>query len=352
MSGSARLVSRERFAPRTPIDNRHRSQCSVLSATVFNDDGSSFPVDDPSVISDYLADHKGVLWVDAIDPTDDELLKIQDEFSLHPLAMEDLRHPGQRPKIERYDTHAFLVAYASDGNPRHLSELNVFIAEGWLISVRRTYKGDECVDMLDVANRFQRTRDGHNTVGFLLYTILDAVVDTYFDALDSTEDELETIESRIFDTIGRTEQVLQQDLLTLRRELLLFRRRVVPLRDVLQVILRQEVHSLGDDAQRYFQDVLDHILRVTDTLEAQRELLGNAVDAHLAVVNNHMNEIMKKMTSWGAILFAAALIAGIYGMNFEYMPELRWHYGYFVALGWMLLLTVGLYTWFKRKGWL
>ena len=324
----------------------------MLSATVFNDDGSSSPVEDPSTISDHVHDHKGVLWVDAIDPTDDELLKIQDEFSLHPLAMEDLRHPGQRPKIERYDTHAFLVAYASDGNPRHLSELNVFIAEGWLISVRRTYKGDECVDMLDVAKRFERTREGHNTVGFLLYTILDAVVDTYFDALDSTEDELETIESRIFETIGRTEQVLQQDLLTLRRELLLFRRRVVPLRDVLQVILRQEVHSLGDDAQRYFQDVLDHILRVTDTLETQRELLGNAVDAHLAVVNNHMNDIMKKMTSWGAILFGAALVTGVYGMNFEYMPELRWHYGYFVALGWMLLLTVGLYTWFKRKGWL
>jgi len=324
----------------------------VLSATVFNDDGSNTPVDDPSAISDHLEAGVGVLWVDAIDPSEDELLKIQDEFSLHPLAMEDLRHPGQRPKIERYDSHAFLVAYASDGNPRHLSELNIFIADGWLISVRRTYKGDECVDMLDVAKRFERTREGHNTVGFLLYTILDAVVDTYFDALDNTEDELETIESRIFETIGRTEQVLQQDLLTLRRELLMFRRRVVPLRDVLQVILRQEVHPLGDDAQRYFQDVLDHILRVTDTLETQRELLGNAVDAHLAVVNNHMNDIMKKMTSWGAILFGAALVTGIYGMNFEYMPELRWHYGYFIALSWMLLLTVVLYTWFKKKGWL
>jgi magnesium transporter len=324
----------------------------VLSATVFNDDGTSSPVDDPDRISDFLDEAKGVLWVDAVDPSEDELVKIQSEFSLHPLAMEDLRHPGQRPKIERYDTHAFLVAYASDGDPRHLSELNIFISEGWLISVRRSFEGDDCIDMLDVAKRFDRTRDGNNTVGFLLYTVLDAVVDTYFDALDTTEDELETIESRIFETVGRTEQVLQQDLLVLRRELLLFRRRVVPLRDVLQVILRQEVHPLGDDAQRYFQDVLDHILRVTDTLETQRELLGNAVDAHLAVVNNHMNDIMKKMTSWGAILFGAALITGIYGMNFDYMPELGWHYGYFIALGWMLLLTTGLYTWFKRKGWL
>ena len=171
--------------------------------------------------------------------------------------------------------------------------------------------------MLDVAKRFERTRDGPQHRRLPALHVLDAVVDTYFDALDTTEDELETIESRIFETVGRTEQVLQQDLLALRRELLLFRRRVVPLRDVLQVILRQEVHPLGDDAQRYFQDVLDHILRVTDTLETQRELLGNAVDAHLAVVNNHMNDIMKKMTSWGAILFGAALITGIYGMNFD-----------------------------------
>ncbi|MGZ4729800.1 MAG: magnesium/cobalt transporter CorA, partial [Acidimicrobiales bacterium] len=317
----------------------------MLSATAFHDDGTSTAVDDPATISDFLHDGGGVLWVDAVDPSEDELQRIQDEFSLHPLAMEDLRHPGQRPKVERYDTHAFLVAYASDGDPRHLSELNIFIADGWMISVRRSFKGDECIDMLDVAKRFERTREGHNTVGFLLYTILDAVVDTYFDALDNTEDQLETIESRIFETIGRTEAVLQHDLLALRRELLLFRRRVVPLRDVLQIILRQEVHPVGEDAQRYFQDVLDHILRVTDTLETQRELLGNAVDAHLAVVNNHMNDIMKKMTSWGAILFGAALISGIYGMNFDNMPELRWHFGYYGALGSMLLLTVGLYTW-------
>ena len=267
--------------------------------------------------------------------------------------MEDLRHPGQRPKIERYDSHAFLVAYASNGDPRHLSELDLFVAEGWLVSVRHTYQGDECIDVLDIGRPASTApARAHNTVGFLLYTLLDGVVDTYFDALDTTEDELEQIESRIF--LGRrpNEGTLQQDLLMLRRELLMFRRRVVPLRDVLQVILRQEVPPVREDVQRYFQDVLDHILRVIDTLETQRELLGNAVDAHLAVVNNHMNDIMKKMTSWGAILFGAALITGIYGMNFQYMPELSWHYGYFIALGLMLTVTIGLYTWFKKKGWL
>jgi magnesium transporter len=221
-----------------------------------------------------------------------------------------------------------------------------------MVTIRHSFQGDACVSMDEVCQRFDRTRSEHNTVGFLLYTLLDTVVDTYFDALDKTEDELESIEGRIFSDDTREERALQQRLLGLRRELLMFRRRVVPLRDVLQVILRQEVQPIREDVQRYYQDVLDHILRVVDTLETQRELLGNAVDAHLAVVNNNMNQIMKKMTSWGAILFGAALISGIYGMNFDNMPELHWRYGYFMALGLMLVLTVGLYRWFHRKNWL
>ncbi len=228
----------------------------------------------------------------------------------------------------------------------------MLLAEQWLVTVRSADGEMVCLDVGEIEQRFERTRSGHTTTGYLLYTVLDAVVDTYFDALDRTEDELEQIESKIFAVDHHHEAALQHELLALRRELLVFRRRVVPLREVLQTILRQEVHPIGLEVQRYYQDVLDHILRVVDTLETQRELLGNAVDAHLAVVNNNMNEIMKKMTSWGAILFGAALVSGIYGMNFSNMPELHWHYGYFMALGSMLVLTVSLYVWFKKKGWL
>ena len=324
----------------------------MLSATVFNDDGTSSPVDDPDRISDFLDEAKGVLWVDAVDPSEDELDKIQDEFSLHPLAMEDLRHPGQRPKIERYDTHAFLVAYASDGDPRHLSELNVFISEGWLISVRRSFEGDECARHARVAKRFDRTREGNNTVGFLLYTVLDAVVDTYFDALDTTEDELER--SRAASS----------------------RRSGAPSRCCSRICspsgascccsgggwCRCATCCRSSCARRCTRSATtpSATSRTSSTtscgsptrLETQRELLGNAVDAHLAVVNNHMNDIMKKMTSWGAILFGAALITGIYGMNFDYMPSWAGTTATSSPSGWMLLLTIGLYTWFKRKGWL
>jgi magnesium transporter len=323
----------------------------VIRGTVFEDGGGVTAIE-PDRISDLVGNEKCLLWVDVLDPSDAELEKIQEEFSLDPLAMEGVRHPGQRPKIERYESHAYLVAYASNGDPRQLSELDMLISDGWLVTVRHSYKGDECISVESVVDQFDRTRTDHNTVGFLVYTLLDHAVDTYFDALDQTEDQLEQIETRIFTAESREEQALQERLLGLRRELLLFRRRVVPLRDVVQVILRQEVQPIREDLQRYFQDVLDHILRVVDTLETQRELLGNAVDAHLAVVNNNMNQIMKKMTSWGAILFGAALISGIYGMNFRYMPELRWHFGYFIALFTMAIATLLLYLQFKKKGWL
>ena len=132
----------------------------------------------------------------------------------------------------------------------------------------------------------------------------------------------------------------------------MFRRRVQPLREVVAAILRREVDWIDDLARTHFQDVYDHILRATDQIDAQRELLGNAVDAHLAIMSNRMNLVMKKMTSWGAILLGSTLVAGIYGMNFRHMPELRWHYGYAWALGLMLLITVACYRMFKRRDWL
>ena len=194
--------------------------------------------------------------------------------------------------------------------------------------------------------------DGDRGVGFLLYVLLDALVDGYFDAIEESEDGLEAVEEILFDAGPPPDGSLQQDLLVLRKDLVMFRRRVVPLRDVVLSILRREVEWIEPEAILWFQDVLDHLLRVIDQIDTQRELMGNVVDASLALGANRMNEVMKKMTSWGAILIVATLVAGIYGMNFKNMPELSWHYGYFFALGTMLVTTGGLYLYFKRKGWL
>ncbi|MDQ6910318.1 MAG: magnesium transporter CorA family protein, partial [Actinomycetota bacterium] len=145
---------------------------------------------------------------------------------------------------------------------------------------------------------------------------------------------------------------VQQELFGVRRDLLKFRRSVAPLREVFNSLLRKELEWMDEETLTHLQDVYDHVLRVTDSLDAQREILGNIVDAHLAMVSNGMNKVMKKMTSWGAILLGSALVSSIYGMNFLHMPELKWKYGYVYALSLMGLIALTGYWYFKRKDWL
>jgi magnesium transporter len=304
---------------------------------------------DPSQISDVLGKPDQLLWVDVVAPTEDDLARLQDEFELHPLAMEDVRERHQRPKLEHYPTHCFLVAYTAG-----LQEVDLFLGANWLISVREeSASGSGGVWSVDDARaRFERTRPDHPSAGFLLYVLLDQLVDGYFSATDAAEDKLEDLEDRIFAEQLPDERAVQQELFDVRRRLLLFRRAVVPLRDVLAAMLRGEVKWIDESTSTHLQDVYDHVLRAVDLLDGQRELMGNAVDAHLAIISNRMNSVMKKMTSWGALLLGSTLVAGIYGMNFEHMPELKWRYGYAYALGLMVAITVVGYRYFKNKDWL
>jgi len=298
-------------------------------------------------ISELIGTAGRVLWVDLSDPTDEDFDLVQDEFSLHPLAMEDARQHGQRPKLEHYPTHAFIVAYSSN-----LAEVDMFIGPDWMVTVRgHNAEGQEWkVGALET--RLKRTCPHSPSVGFLVYTILDELVDGYFDALDGSEEQLETLEDHIFDEGATDERSVQQRLFNIRRELLIFRRAVFPLREVLSSLLRREVEWIDDATIVHLQDVYDHVLRSIDLLDSQRELMGNAVDAHLAVVSNRMNMVMKKMTSWGAILLGSTLVAGIYGMNFRHMPELQSRYGYPGALAIMATITIVGFWYFRRKDWL
>jgi magnesium transporter len=296
-------------------------------------------VKDPALISD-LVGRKKLLWVDVVDASDEDFRCIAEEFELHHLAMEDARKHGQRPKLEQYPTHAFVVAYTAE-----LAEVDLFVGPDWLVTVRE--RAEEASEA-----RFERTRDTEPSVGFLLYTILDEIVDGYFGCAEAFEDRIEDLEERILDDEAGNDRGIQGELLVLRRELVEFRRKVVPLRDVIQSLLRGDVVWVDDSARVHLQDVLDHVLRAVDQLDSERELVGNAVDAHLAIASNRMNQVMKRMTSWGAILLGSTLVAGIYGMNFLHMPELEWRFGYYWALGLMLAVTVVGYSYFKRKDWL
>ena len=302
---------------------------------------------DASEISDVLEDPERMLWVDVCGPTDEDLTCLQDEFSLHPLAIEDVRHRHQRPKLELYDDHVFIVAYTSK-----LQEVDFFWGPNWLVSVRDDGDPDLIWSPESARTRFDRTRPERPSSSFLLYVLLDEVVDGYFTATDASEDVLEDLEERIFGERLDDEQKMQEELFDVRRQLLMFRRAVAPLREVVAAILRKDVKWVDETTLTHMQDVYDHVLRATDQVDTQRELVNNAVDAHLAIISNRMNAVMKKTSSWGAILVAATLVAGVYGMNFEHMPELTWQMGYAWALGLMLAVTSMLWWYFRRKDWL
>lgn len=317
----------------------------MIAVRTFDRTGSR-EVEDPADISEVVGDGR-VVWVDLVDPSEDDLSCIREEFELHPLAMEDARKHGQRPKLEQYPSHAFVVLYSKEH-----AEVDLFVGPNWLVSVRATNpKGERC-DIDGIRARFERTRGADTSVGFLLYTILDHVVDGYFAATDASEDRIEDFEERVFGEEAADERVVQQELFQIRKDLLVFRRRVAPLREILAMLLRGEVAWVNGSALVHLQDVYDHVLRALDQIDSQREVLGNAVDAHLALISNRMNRVMKTMTSWGAILLGSTLIAGIYGMNFQHMPELGWKYGYPFALALMVLLTVVLAAVFRRRSWL
>ncbi len=298
-------------------------------------------------VSEAMHRPDALVWVDVLEPSDADLDCVQEQFGLHPLAMEDVRERHQRAKLETYPSHTFIVAYSSG-----LHEVDLFVGPTWVVTVREA-EGDGPPWDIDTATaRFDRTRAEHLNPGYLLYVLLDELVDGYLDAADAVEDDLEGLEERIFSERPSDERTMQQELLAVRRRLVEFRRAVMPLREVVGALMHREVPWIDETTATMLQDVYDHVLRAVELIDGQRELMGNAVDAHLVIISNRMNGVMKKMTSWGAIILGSTLVAGIYGMNFTHMPELEWRYGFAYALGLMAILTLAGYWYFKNKDWL
>ncbi|HEV8421076.1 MAG TPA: magnesium/cobalt transporter CorA [Actinomycetota bacterium] len=304
---------------------------------------------DPVQIDEVLKRPTSLVWLDIAEPTEEKLALLAEEFGFHELAIEDSLHPHQRPKIEQYESYFLVVAYGMSiqGGTLVEHELAVFVGRNYLVTVRKSppYDFDPVVKRWE-ANSVLTAEGG----GYLLYVLLDEIVDGYFSALDHYEDRSEVLEDAVFGDDSRDD--LQSELFSLKKDLVRFRRMISPLREVLDVMQRRTVGVVTPTLEPYYRDVYDHVLRATDFVDSLRDILTSVLEASLAVISNRLNEVMKSLTSWAAIILVPTLIAGIYGMNFRHMPELKWYYGYPFALGLMALAAAILYRAFKKRGWL
>lgn len=287
-----------------------------------------------------------VTWTDVVDPTADELTQLITTYGLGDRTFDEAHRRAARPMMRRYNDHAYIVAFSGS-----LAEIDMYLGADWFITVRRHDEEGQEWDRSEALHRFGRIPAEAGS-GMALAIVLEDLVDEYFDTTDELEDQLEEIEDRIFGESLQTERRVQQDLFAVRRRLMQLRRAVMPLREVLSALLRQEVPWVDGEALVILHDTFDKLLRAVDLVDELRELVGNAVEAHLAVISNQMNSVMKQLTAWGSIVFGATLIAGIYGMNFRNMPELDWYWGYGFALGLMAVMSFVLYRVFKRRDWL
>jgi magnesium transporter len=307
---------------------------------------------DPEVISDHLAEDDTIVWMDVCQPTEAEFAVVAEEFDLNPLAVEDALHERQRPKLDHYDDHVFISLYAvhldHDSGELVASELAVFAAPRYLITVRKT--ADLSIDPL--VRRWDDNADlAKHGVGFLLWGLLDVVVDGHFDTVESLDTEIEELEDLLFDDSFRGPEV-QRRSFQLRKSLVMLRRVVLPTREVVNALMRRESSFVDDALMPYYQDVYDHVLRAADWTDSLRDLVSTILETNLTIQGNRMNEIMKAVTSWAAIAAVPTVITGYYGMNVRIFPGASTLLGGIVALALMVVGVAVLYVTFKRRDWL
>jgi magnesium transporter len=307
-----------------------------------------FPVDD---ISDHLCDETSVIWLDLRDPDREDLAVLSAEFGLHPLAVEDAVHEHERPKLDRYKSHLFLAAYAvqldtSTGQLK-TSELAAFITKRALITVRK----DDGLDISSVVDYWDASPDlAKFGVGYLLHGLLDNVVDGHFAVVQSLDDAIEDLEDRLFSETPQDRDV-QRRSFELRKSLVLLRRVVLPMREVVNSLMRRDLQIVNEALHPYYQDVYDHVLRATEWTESLRDLVATILETNLTIQSNRMNVISKKVTSWAAIIAVPTFVTGFYGMNVPY-PGFGQEWGVFVAIIFMIAIAAILYVVFRRKDWL
>ncbi len=300
-------------------------------------------------IHDYLNRPGCFVWVALKDSTPEELAEMQREFGLHELAVEDAQHGHQRPKIEEYGDSLFTVLHMiePDGDELHVGELNIFVGKNYVLSVRnRSEQGFSSV-------RARTEREPHllkHGSAFVLYALMDTVVDRYFPVLDALEDQLEQVEERIFDGAPGRENI--EALYAIKQKLMVLKHAVGPLHEAVGRLYGGRVPAVCTNTQEYFRDVGDHLLRLNQSIDSLRDMVITALSVNLSMITIGENETVKRLAAYAALVAVPTMIAGVYGMNFEHMPELKWVWGYPFSLGLMVVIDGYLFYRFRKAKWL
>lgn len=301
-------------------------------------------------ISEALGTEGQFVWLDINAPTPELMATLRDEFGLHALATEDAHRARQRPKLESYDDALFIAVNTCQIVDEHLhfGELHFFFDPRFLIAIRH----GEAPDAAQLRKRAE-SEPALLVLGpaYPLYCALDAVVDQYFPALEWLEDRLESLEEEIFRGKHSLRRTTRQ-LYAVKKSLMMLRRRIVPVGEMLRELVRHDSRQAPPELRPYFRDIQDHALRIQDALESIREMLTTATNVNLALASLDQSDITKRLAGWGALLAIPTVVTGIYGMNFSFMPELKWTYGYPLIVGLTLAGCVFLYRKLKRSHWL
>jgi magnesium transporter len=296
----------------------------------------------------------GVMWMDIdglLAPAD--LMRLGARYGLHPLALEDVQNVAQRPKVERYDKHYFVVmrTVRTDPDPAHFvfddEQISMFFGEGWVLTLQERSGGD-CFGAVRDAIRQGRGRAREAGADYLAYLLVDAVVDAYFPVIETMSERMQSLEVRAIDETSRDILIDIQDL---RQQLLTLRRAVWPMREEIGILQRDQSTLLTAETRTFLRDVHDHAVQALEIVESLRDTVVSIMEVHLSVQNQKLNEVMKVLTVIATLFIPLTFIASIYGMNFQHMPELGWRYGYAYALGLMAVIAGVMIAYFRRRGW-
>ena len=303
-------------------------------------------------LPELLKEEQSVIWVDMPEPTEADERVLLDIFQFHPLTVEDCRENRHYPKIEEFPNYLYFIVHGVTANTSpdrfNTIELDGFLGPNYII----TYHHEMFRSINNVKKQLTTSPVAcQRGPSFLMHQILDQIVDYYSPVLDDFDERIDNLEENIF-SLKQPNNAILEDIMELKRSVLRLRRISAKQMDIFYRMSRGEVHLIPQAMLPFYRDIYDHLIRVTDLAENYRDLLSGALEAYLSVVSNRMNEIMKVLTIFSAIMLPLTFIAGLYGMNFDNLPELHWAYSYFVVLGIMLIVALGMLIGFWRRGWI